>query len=144
MAEFEPGHPKLGGRIAGTPNKRTLVKLLEKRCPGFHPIVAMWELYNNKRTPADVKARLLDSIASYTVPRLKPIDMIELLRLNDEAIVALAKQDDPVDTFIGAFLGGKLSAQDLATLIAALSLKQKAQGAVVDEQAELLKLIKSR
>ena len=103
----------------------------------------MWELYSDPATPAEVKARLLNDIASYTVPRLKPIDLTEFMRLSDEAIVGLVKDSDPIDTFIGAFLSGRLSAQDLSSLCAALSLKQKAQGqAGMDAQAELLRLIK--
>jgi hypothetical protein len=61
----------------------------------------------------------------------------------DEAISVLPK-GDPVERFIEAFLNGRLSATDLATLTAALALKQKAQGQTIDEQAELLSLIKRR
>lgn len=143
MSKYEPGHPKYGGRVAGTPNKRTLIGLLEERCPGFHPIVAMWEMYNDRATPAEVRARLLDSIAAYTVPRLKSIDLTELMRIDEEALVGLLPDGNAIDTFIGAFLGGKLSAQDLTTLCAALSLKRQAEAKpAVDEQQELLSLIK--
>ncbi len=46
-----------------------------------------------------------------------------------EAISALAQGErEHIDTFIEAFLNGRLSAQDLSSLVSALSLKQKAQG----------------
>lgn len=103
----------------------------------------MWEMYNDRATPPEVRARLLDSIAAYTVPRLKSIDLTELMRINDEALVGLVTDGNPIDTFIQAFLGGKLSAQDLTTLCAALALKRQAEAKpAVDEQQELLSLIK--
>jgi hypothetical protein len=101
----------------------------------------MKELYNDPATPIDMKVRLLDLIASYTVPRLKPIDPMEIRRLSGEAVIDARAEPEKVNTYILAFLDGKLSASDLAILIGALSLKQKGQG-VIDEQAELLRLIK--
>ena len=104
----------------------------------------MLDLANDPKTPVELRARLLNDIASYTVPRIKAIEFTELQRWNDETISALASGErEHIDTFIEAFLNGRLSASDLASLVAALSLKQKPQGQVVlDEQAELLKLIK--
>jgi hypothetical protein len=144
MSSFKPGHPKYGGRVAGTPNKSDLMlsaQALAEKFPGFHPVAAMKELYNDLATPIDLKVRLLDLIASYTVPRLKPIDPMEIRRLSGEAVIDARAEPEQVNTYILAFLDGKLSASDLAILIGALSLKQKGQG-VIDEQAELLRLIK--
>jgi hypothetical protein len=102
----------------------------------------MLELYHDSETPVELRARLLNDIASYTVPRIKPIEFTELQRWNDETISALASGErEHIDTFIEAFLNGRLSAQDLTSLVSALSLKQKAQGQD-DQQAELLSLIK--
>jgi hypothetical protein len=143
---FEHDHPKYGGRKAGTPNKPkpTLLEMLRERYPDFHPILAMLEMYHDPKTPVEVKARLLNDIASYTLPRLKPIEFTESQRLNDDALVAFAAGErEPIDTFIEAFLNGRLSAGELSSLVAALSLKQKPQGqGVIDQQAELLSLIK--
>jgi hypothetical protein len=76
------------------------------------------------------------------VPRIKPIEFTEAQRLTDEAVLSLAAGNgEPIDTFIQAFLDGRLSASDLSSLVATLSLKQKGQD-VIDEQAELLRLIK--
>jgi hypothetical protein len=139
---FKPDHPRYGGRTAGTPNKFNLLALLRERYPDFHPILAMLELYHDSETPVELRARLLNDIASYTVPRIKPIEFTELQRWNDETISALASGErEHIDTFIEAFLNGRLSAQDLTSLVSALSLKQKAQGQD-DQQAELLSLIK--
>jgi hypothetical protein len=139
---FKPDHPRYGGRTAGTPNKFNLLALLRERYPDFHPILAMLELYHDSETPVELRARLLNDIASYTVPRIKPIEFTELQRWNDETISALASGErEHIDTFIEAFLNGRLSTQDLTSLVSALSLKQKAQGQD-DQQAELLSLIK--
>jgi hypothetical protein len=139
---FKPDHPRYGGRTAGTPNKFNLLALLRERYPDFHPILAMLELYHDSETPVELRARLLNDIASYTVPRIKPIEFTELQRWNDETISALASGErEHIDTFIEAFLNGRLSAQNLTSLVSALSLKQKAQGQD-DQQAELLSLIK--
>jgi hypothetical protein len=145
---FEHDHPKYGGRKAGTPNKPkpTLLAMLAQRYPDFHPILAMLEMYHDPKTPVEVKARLLNDIAAYTLPRLKPIEFTQAQRLDDEAISALAQGErDQIDAFIEGFLNGRLSAGDLSSLVTALSLKQKPQGqGVIDEQAELLSLIKRR
>jgi hypothetical protein len=140
---FKHGHPKYGGRpVGGLNNKSNLLAIIRERYPDFHPILAMLDLANDPKTPVELRARLLNDIASYTVPRIKAIEFTELQRWNDETISALASGErEHVDTFIEAFLNGRLSASDLASLVAALSLKQKPQGQD-DQQAELLRLIK--
>jgi hypothetical protein len=72
---FEHDHPRYGGRTAGTSNKPkpTLLEMLAQRYPNFHPILAMLEMYHDPETPVELRARLLNDIASYTVPRIKPI-----------------------------------------------------------------------
>jgi hypothetical protein len=104
----------------------------------------MIEMFRDTENPPEVRARLLSEITTYTVPKLKPMEPMEARRLTDEAVISLAAgEGDPVDTFIQAFLDGRLSASDLSSLVSALGLKQKPQGQVViDEQAELLRLIK--
>jgi hypothetical protein len=69
---------------------------------------------------------------------------MEIRRLSGEAVIDATTAPEQVNTYILAFLDGKLSASDLAILIGALSLNQKSQGQIVDEQAELLRLIKSQ
>jgi hypothetical protein len=137
---FERGHPKYGGRQAGI-TKSNLLALLREKYPDFHPILAMLEMYHDSDTPAELRARLLNDIASYTVPRIKPIEFTELQRWLSENISALPAEN-PIERFIEGFLNGQLSANDLATLVAALNLKRQAQSTGLDEQAELLRLIK--
>jgi hypothetical protein len=140
---FERDHPKYGGRTAGTPNKFNLLALLREKYLDFHPLIAMLDMVHDSATPAELKARLLNGIANFTLPKVKAVEFTEMQRWLDEAISVLPK-GDPVERFIEAFLNGRLSATDLATLTAALALKQKAQGQTIDEQAELLSLIKRR
>jgi hypothetical protein len=143
---FEHDHPRYGGRTAGTSNKPkpTLLEMLAQRYPNFHPILAMLEMYHDPETPVELRARLLNDIASYTVPRIKPIEFTEARRLTDETILTLAAgEQEPINTFIVAFLNGQLSGRDLASLIGALALKRQIQGqAGMNEQAALLSLIK--
>jgi hypothetical protein len=143
---FERDHPKYGGRKAGTPNKPkpTLLAMLAERFPDFHPVVAMGEMYHDAATPLEFKVRLLSEIAAYTVPKLKPVEAVEARRLTDETILTLAAgEQEPINTFIVAFLNGQLSGRDLASLIGALALKRQIQGqAGMNEQAALLSLIK--
>lgn len=141
---FERGHPKYGGRQAGPHGKSAVLALLREKYPNFHPILAMLDMVHDPATPAELKARLLNDVAAYTTSKLKPIEFTELQRWADETISALASGDrEHIDTFIEAFLNGRLSAQDLSSLVSALALKQKGQGQVgMDEQAELLSLIK--
>ncbi len=116
---FEHDHPKYGGRKAGTPNKPkpTLLAMLRERYPDFHPILAMVELYHDAQTPIELRVRLLNDIASYTVPRIKSMEFTEVSRMADEAISALAcGERDQIDTFIEAFLNGRLSAGDSLAL----------------------------
>jgi hypothetical protein len=138
---FEPGHPKQGGRKAGG-SKASLLALIRERYPDFHPLLAMLDMAHEKGTPPEVKARLLNDVASYTIPRIKPVEFTEMQRWLDEAISVLP-EGDPIERFIEAFLNGRLSAQDLSSLVSALSLKKSQGQGVIDEQAELLKLIKS-
>ncbi len=137
---FERGHPKYGGRQAGI-TKSNLLALLREKYPDFHPILTMLEMYHDSDTPAELRARLLNDIASYTVPRIKPIEFTELQRWLSENISALPAEN-PIERFIEGFLNGQLSANDLATFVAALNLKRQAQSTGLDEQAELLRLIK--
>src|ERR671915_2208311 len=120
---FERNHPKYGGRQAGTLSKSNLLALLREKYPDFHPILAMLEMYHDSDTPAELRARLLNDIASYTVPRIKPIEFTELQRWLSENISALPAEN-PIERFIEGFLNGQLSANDLATLVAALNLKR--------------------
>jgi hypothetical protein len=101
---FERGHPKYGGRQAGV-TKSNILAIIREEYPDFHPILAMLKLANDPNTPVEVQARLLNDIASYTLPRLKPIEFTESQRLNDDALVAFAAGErEPIDTFIEAFL----------------------------------------
>lgn len=139
---FEPNHPKVGGRKPGSINKSSVVALVRDRFPDFHPIVAMIEMYHDPATQPELKKNLLSEIASYMIPKVKPVELTELRRATDETITALVADGNPIDTFIQEFLNGRLSAQDLSSLVSALSLKQKVQNVGVDEQQELLSLIK--
>jgi hypothetical protein len=140
MKDFERGHPRMGGPKPGG-GKASLLAMLRERYPDFHPVLAMLDLANKVTTPVEVKARLLNDVASYTVPRIKPIEFTELQRWLSEHIATLP-DGNPIERFIEAFLNGQLSANDLTTLTAALSLKRQAETQAIDNQAEILKLIK--
>ena len=73
---FESGHPKIGGRQKGTPNKKTLIKaddlLLEL---GVNPIQKLIELAESDEATIDHKINCYKEIAKYTYPKLKSQDI---------------------------------------------------------------------
>jgi non-ribosomal peptide synthetase component E (peptide arylation enzyme) len=73
---FENGHPKIGGRQKGTPNKKTLIKaddlLLEL---GVNPIQKLVEIAESDLSSLDQKINCYKEIAKYTYPKFKSQDI---------------------------------------------------------------------
>ena len=68
---------RLGGRAAGTPNKRTseLLNMLSERFPDYHPVLAMAEIANDTSVAVDIRLDCHKQIAPYVVPKLKAIEV---------------------------------------------------------------------
>ena len=73
---FENGHEKLGGRLKGTPNKKTLIKaddlLLEL---DVNPIQRLIEIAESAESTIDQKINCYKEIAKYTYPKHKSQDI---------------------------------------------------------------------
>ncbi len=65
------------GRKLGTPNVRTkeLRELIEAKYPDFHPVIAMLEVWHNKRRPFALRFDALKEAAQYIQPKRKAIEI---------------------------------------------------------------------
>lgn len=86
---FEPGHPKMGGRVKGTPNKRT--QLVGEICEeyNFDPIRAMIQLFLDSED-ANLKAKLASDVAQYVYTKKKSLEheisIQDVIRIAKEAL----------------------------------------------------------
>lgn len=67
----------MAGRPKGVPNKnkRALQLLLEKRYPGWDPVVQLAEIAQNEANDMPVRVQAAKEVASYMHPKLKQVDM---------------------------------------------------------------------
>ena len=67
---------KTGGRIPGTPNKSTkaIAELLVEKYPGYHPIIALAEIANDKTQEVAIRLHANKEVAKYICPQLKSIE----------------------------------------------------------------------
>lgn len=70
---------KTGGRIKGTPNKKTVVleELIQNKFPDFNPILSMVELAESELTPVDLQFQCLKEVSQYLFPKRKSIEVSE-------------------------------------------------------------------
>lgn len=66
-----------GGRIKGTPNKRTqdLIDLIQEKYPDFDPILSLIDISLNDDTPLDIKVTCLKEVAKYIHPQRKAVEV---------------------------------------------------------------------
>ena len=67
---------KFGGRVSGTPNKRTtkLQELLEERFPGWCPVVQMAALAQDTEADMGLRVTCCKEVAQYLYPKRKAIE----------------------------------------------------------------------
>jgi hypothetical protein len=68
------GH-KTGGRVAGTPNRKTqeIQELLESL--GHNPIEAMVQIANNPKASLELRGRMNAELATYVYPKRKAVEL---------------------------------------------------------------------
>lgn len=68
---------KTGGRVKGTPNKRTqdLIDLIERECPGYDPIVAMAKIANDEAQDYNIRVQCHKEVAQYIHAKRKAIEV---------------------------------------------------------------------
>ena len=66
---------KTGGRVKGTPNKKTieLQELIKEKYPNFNPILSMIELAENHFTATELQFQCLKEVAQYLLPKRKSL-----------------------------------------------------------------------
>lgn len=68
---------KTGGRKKGTPNteRKELNEMLTDKYPGYHPVMAMADIANNKRNNLSIIFQANKEVAKYICPQLKAVDV---------------------------------------------------------------------
>ena len=66
-------------RPAGVPNKnkQALIKLLQSRYPGYHPVMEMADIANDKDNPVELRANMHKEIAMYVEPKRKSVEITD-------------------------------------------------------------------
>ena len=65
---------KTGGRLAGTPNRRTVEVIERLEVLGCDPIEGMALIAMDATTPIEVRARMFAELAGYVAPKRKAVD----------------------------------------------------------------------
>jgi hypothetical protein len=63
------------GRPAGQPNKpkRALLRLLQEKYPGYHPVLSMAKIANDPDTDLALAAQMHKEVARYVEPMLQAV-----------------------------------------------------------------------
>ena len=65
---------KTGGRVAGTPNRRTVEVIERLEALGCDPIEGMARIAMDMTTPVEVRARMFAELAGYVAPKRKAVE----------------------------------------------------------------------
>lgn len=68
----KPGSPKTGGRVKGTPNKKSLGFLEVLKAKNFCIPSKALELMEHPDATLEIKVKILEFIAAYSLPKLMP------------------------------------------------------------------------
>jgi hypothetical protein len=66
---------KTGGRVAGTPNRRTVEVQQKLAALGCDPIEGMARLALDESNPPELRGRMFAELAQYVAPKRKAIEM---------------------------------------------------------------------
>ena len=61
------------GRQKGKPNKdkRELIEMIQEKYPGYHPLIALADIANDKKEDKNLKFQASTEVCKYIVPQLK-------------------------------------------------------------------------
>jgi hypothetical protein len=65
---------KTGGRVAGTPNRRTVEVIERLEALGCDPIEGMARIAMDATTPVEVRGRMFAELAGYVAPKRKAVE----------------------------------------------------------------------
>lgn len=85
---------KTGGREKGTTNKdkQELIRMIQKKFPKYHPLMALAEIANDKESDKNLKLQASKEVCKYIVPQLKSIDHI--VDLKADVIIDYPTEED--------------------------------------------------
>ena len=66
---------KTGGRVAGTPNKRTQELVSRLEALGVDPVLGLAEIAKDPMASIDLRARVLIDLMQYVWPKRKALDV---------------------------------------------------------------------
>ena len=89
---FKTGHQKIGGRVKGTKNKKSLLSvndlLLET---GINPIQKLIEIAESNEASVEQQIRCWQEIAKYSYPKFQALDIRET---QEQVITGIRLVDD--------------------------------------------------
>ena len=65
---------KTGGRVAGTPNKRTIEVMERLEALGCDPIEGMAKIAMDEANPPELRGRMFAELAGYVAPKRKAVE----------------------------------------------------------------------
>jgi hypothetical protein len=99
VSKFESGHKKAGGRVAGTPNKRsTLFDEVNEKHPNFNPLIALIDLAQKTKSES-IKVICFKELVKYYVPQLKSIQS-EIIETQLPQVIMVRYPDDTTEDAI--------------------------------------------
>lgn len=107
MGKFENGHSKVGGRVLGTPNRRTrdVETILSEE--GVDPIRMIAEIAQDLTNDPGLRLTALRELAQYVFPKRKALDQIAL-----QAQQQKAASEMPTDELMGHALHASLEFEE--------------------------------
>ena len=66
---------KTGGRVAGTPNKRTQDLLERLEALGVDPLTGLAEIAKDLTAPLELRAKVMTDLLAYIYPKRKALEM---------------------------------------------------------------------
>jgi hypothetical protein len=94
-----PGYPKTGGRLPGTPNKRTVYarQIIEEH--GADPVEMLAKTMNDEKVPLDLRTDCAKALLPYVYPKLSAVEVTgrdgDAVQVeHDSALLRMMREDD--------------------------------------------------
>jgi hypothetical protein len=75
MAKFEKGHKRVGGRVAGVPNRVTSDFRDRVLRSGLTPLDYMCRVFRDESEPTSIRLDAAAKVASFVYPRMSTVDV---------------------------------------------------------------------
>jgi hypothetical protein len=89
---FKTGHQKIGGRVKGTKNKKSLLSVNELLLEtGINPIQKLIEIAQSNEASVEQQIRCWQEVAKYSYPKFQALDIRET---HEQVITGIRLVDD--------------------------------------------------